>query len=707
MSIQYSNLIKSSDKDNCLSEVEHKITDSAPSITKLRSPISNLKSQICRFISPISTRVAILMVALIFSTTSCKKFVEEELVATLTQEYYESDQGLEDLVKSAYSPLRWKFNGEQSYALYNFGDDEFILGDQFNFIYYNTYDPVLGANEGLLNGLWINNYDGINRCNIGIEKIPSFTDGSSKLLGNAALRTQRVAELRFLRAYYYFELVQQFGGLPIVTLSSNTVVTDFPRSTVAEVYNLIFSDLQYAKNNLAPNPQTGRATQASAQHFIAKAYLTRGSAVADQRGQKPTDLDSAAFYAEAVIKGGKHILESDYMNLFNGIYPAGYPNVSTPPVGQNGSAPSGDYSKTQASNNSKEVILAAQFINNLTVNGRFGNTVHLYFIMQYDLGIPGLARNADNFNGRPFRRLGPSDYTINLYDRKNDSRFYKSFRTAYYANTPAGIPMFTAANAPNPSLVGKPKYGVGDTAALFIVNDRTKPLLSSTIAKYRYGVYARYYQATPTGPIINGFTPSKFLTLIKHLDPVRVTPNFNEPSGVRNGILARLGETYLIAAEAYGRKGDYPKALTFVNTIRTRAAYREGEFKNPQTWMFDGGVKGDVSSTAMPLQATDALFTTNAPTENYPASVVSTQERFIHFVLNERTRELCGELYRWQDLVRTETLFNRVKLFNKDATSIQTYSKLRPIPQQQIDLTTSGGQAMTGEQKKAYQNPGY
>jgi hypothetical protein len=76
-------------------------------------------------------------------------------------------------------------------------------------------------------------------------------------------------------------------------------------------------------------------------------------------------------------------------------------------------------------------------------------------------------------------------------------------------------------------------------------------------------------------------------------------------------------------------------------------------------------------------------------------------------MLNERTRELCGEFYRWEDLVRTETLYDRTKFFNKDATSIQPFHKLRPIPQTQIDLTTNNSQPLTAEQKRTYQNPGY
>ncbi len=663
------------------------------------------------YILPIAASLTLLTVA------SCKKFTEEKLVSTLTYDYYNTDQGLEDLVRSAYSPVKWKFENEQSYGLFNFGVDEFILGDQFNNSFLNTYDALLNSSTGYFNGLWTNNYNGINRCNLGIERIPQYDNPTSRVLGTEEQRNQRLGELYFLRGYYYLQMVQQFGGLPLVLESSSGVRTDFPKAAVADVYNVIIADLRNAADKLSPaEAQEGRATKGAAWHFLAKAYLTRGSAVSDQRGQKPTDMDSAAYYADLVINSNVYVLEQDYKNLFNGVYPKGHPRPSITPIGTDGQppynfngtsgVPAGNLADVQAANNSKEVIFAAQFSDNLNLAGS-GNRVHEYFLMQYDGGIPGLVRNADNFNGRPFRRLAPSDYTLDLFDRKNDSRFYKSFRSAYYCNTiPANRPLFTAANAPDPSLIGKPKVALGDTAALFIANTPATALTQAQINQFRYMIFARYY-LDGSGNLQEGFNNNKYLSLEKHMDAVRVTSNFNEERGVRNGILARLGETYLIAAEAYGRQGNYPKALEYINKIRERAAYRNGEPKDGHYWMFDGGAYNDLNSTYPDLLATQTLFTTNAASEQYPADVTSTEQRFIHFILNERTRELCGELYRWEDLVRTETLMSRTKLFNKDATGIQPHHKLRPIPQLQIDLTTIDGRPMNDNEKIAYQNQGY
>lgn len=636
--------------------------------------------------------------------TGCKKFIKEELVTTLTEDYYKTAQGLEDLVKSAYTPLKWTFEGEQSYAMNNFGLDEFRLGDQFNFAHYNLYNANLNSSDGFVNALWINNYAGIHRCNLGIKSIEAFSDPSAPVLNTEAKKRERISELKALRAFYYYKLLVQLGGVPILTEPTTELRTEFPRSSVADVYNQVISDLRSAGPGLGwSTPEKGRATRSMAYHFLAKAYLSRGSAVTEARGQKATDMDSCIVFADSVIKFSTNTLEADFGNLFS----ASYATHTPPRPGFDGVAPLGDKSKISANNNSNEIIFAAQFSDNIALAGT-NNTVHLYYNGQYDAGMPGMTR--DFFNGRPFRRLRPSDYTLDIFDKANDSRFFKSFQTVYYRNVTsnAGLPTFTAANAPSPDVIGRPRVGVGDTAALFILNTPANPLLSSEIAQMRYyAVYARYKKTSPTSAIVSDFTSNKYLTLTKFMDGVRLTNTNNEARGIRNGTFARLGETYLIIAEAYGRKGDYGTALTYINIIRNRAAYKNLEARSPQTYQYLGG-SASLPATANNLMATTELFTTNAASEQYPANVTSTPNRFVHFMLNERTRELCGELYRWEDLARTETFFNRTKLFNPDIEpSFAEHHKLRPIPLLQIVAQTINGSPMTPDQQRAYQNPGY
>lgn len=638
--------------------------------------------------------------------SSCKKFIKEELVTTLTEDYYKTDVGLEDLVKSAYAPLQWKFTGEQSYCMYNFGTDEFREGDQFNNVRYNDYDANLNSNDAFVNGLWTNNYAGIRRCNQGIEMITNFNDPASKVLGTQAQKDLRIAELKALRGLYYFQMVQQFGGVPLVTSVPTEPQYEFPRATVAAVYDQIMSDLKSAGPYLPwryTGADRGRATRAMAYHFLAKAYLTRGSAVTDARGQKPTDMDSVIVFADSVILSSGHALEADFGNLFS----AAYPDGRIPAPGENGAAPTGSKARIDANNASNEIIFAAQFSSNLNLAGT-NNQTHLFYPSAYDAGIPGMTR--DFYNGRPFRRLRPTDYTIDVYDKINDSRFFKTFQTAFYRNVASNtnLPTFTASNAPSPGLVGKPRVGVGDTAALYIVNPMNMPLLTSTIANMRYyAVFARYKQDGAGAPVTTDYSGNKYLTMWKLADPIRLTTTNNEARGIRNGTFARLADTYLARAEAYGRKGDYGKALEDVNVLRRRAAYKSGEQRSPQIWQYIGG-PSTLDNTESNNLATETLFTTNASSELYPANVASTQDRFIHFILNERTRELCGEFYRWEDLVRTETFYDRTKLYNADiSASFAQFHKLRPIPYLQMIAQQVNGKPMSPTDMAAYQNPGY
>jgi len=645
---------------------------------------------------------------LLFSITACKKFIKEELVTTLTEDYYKTDAGLEDLVKSAYFPLQWKFTGEQSYCMYNFGTDEFREGDQFNNVRYNDYDANLNSNDAFVNGLWINNYSGIRRCNQGIELIAAFNDGASKTLGTQAQKDLRIAELKALRGLYYFQMVQQFGAIPLITSVPVEAEYEFPRSSVASVYSQIISDFRTA-GPLLPwryaGVDRGRATRAMAYHFLAKAYLTRGSAVSDARGQKATDMDSVIVFADSVITLSGHALEADYGNLFS----AAYPDGRIPALGENGSQPTSNKAKIDANNASNEIVFAAQFSSNLSLaNSLPNNQTHLFYPSAYDAGILGMTR--DFFNGRPFRRLRPTDYTIDVFDKINDSRFFKTFQTVHYRNVAsnASLPVFTASNAPFPSLVGKPRVGVGDTAAIYIVNPINMPLLTADISAMRfYSVFARYKQTTAGGTITTDFSNNKYLTMLKFSDPVRLTTTNNEAKGIRNGTFARLADTYLAIAEAYGRKGDYSKALTYVNALRNRAAYKANETRSPQIWQYLGGANA-LGNTAGANLATETLFTTDAPGEHYPASAGSVSSRFIHFILNERTRELCGEFYRWEDLVRTETFFERTKQFNLDISpSFAPFHKLRPIPYLQMIAQSVNGKPMSAADIAAYQNTGY
>lgn len=157
-----------------------------------------------------------------------------------------------------------------------------------------THTPV---NDNLKN-LWDWMFAGVQRANYILE-FKDKIDFEGK--------NQIIAEARFLRAYYHFELVKWFGGIPMNGDKRFTPGDEarVPRSSVNEVYASIESDLIFASNNLSPNAsQVGRATKGAALSLLGKAYLYQNK------------FPQAAATLEQVITSSKYSLVSDYASIF-------------------------------------------------------------------------------------------------------------------------------------------------------------------------------------------------------------------------------------------------------------------------------------------------------------------------------------------------------------------------------------------------------
>ena len=227
-----------------------------------------------------------------------------------------------------------------------------------------------------------------------------------------------------------------------------------------------------------------------------------------------------------------------------------------------------------------------------------------------------------------------------------------------------------------------------------------------------------------------------FPSLSKHLDGSR--NSLNDVVGHRDFILARSAETYLMAAEikirlAKAGQGSYADALPYINAVRTRAEYVNGEDRAAYN---DGGNTLQ-SKSLQPAGVANSFYPGNSYYEsnNIPVTtaasadltitdvgslpaqdeyVISTlglsdpYDRMLCLVLDERSRELMGEYLRWEDLSRTKTLVARAKAFNPEAApNVKDNNTLRPIPQSFLDGIQANGAALTAAEKQAMQNPGY
>lgn len=129
---------------------------------------------------------------------------------------------------------------------------------------------------------WRSDFNGIFDANTVIEQLTK----NGSYAGSGALVTRLTAEARFLRAFFYFDLIKYYGKVPIIDHPSSAAeVNTIARSSVADVYKFIIDDLQFAVANLPTNfsgsfpnytlADVGRATKYAAEAILARVYMTR------------------------------------------------------------------------------------------------------------------------------------------------------------------------------------------------------------------------------------------------------------------------------------------------------------------------------------------------------------------------------------------------------------------------------------------------
>lgn len=642
----------------------------------------------------------LIVVASITGLTSCSKFLDEELLTQRNTDHFNTPEGLADLENGIYYNLRFHFASETGFATTNYGTDEFRTGGDASNGMWDNYDgnftslvtPV-NVNTVMANTLWDNMYVGINTANLLLEN-------SERYVSDQATKDRFQGVAYFIRAFNYQKLVRQYGGVPLKLTPSTTVEREFFRVSVQDVMEQVISDFT-AAYNLLPSTSTepGRLSKDAAAHFLAKAYLFRASEINDSwnSATKTEDLTKALQLADEVISHRQ--LATNFADLWN-------------------------YTGPDAPNETlNEIILSAQFTFDHSTRGRFGNQMHLFYLSQY-LNLPHMTR--DIAGGREYQRLRTNYYAYQVYDRVNDSRFWKSFKTKYAVNNPASGSI----------------YEQGDLSIMYIINSSndgrfTDATSLQSVTDYKTGKVVPTVFATYVGG--NAYLDAdvfqnRFPPLNKFIDGSRET--LSETIGHRDGILARLADTYLTAAEICIRQGEYGKALTYINEVRKRATYKANENRRAYT---DGGAaysptgnpagyasmgernsfyneNSYYESNNIPVTtaATDLSITSFASLPPEDEAIIQTlgyaseYDRALCFLLNERSRELMGEFYRWEDLSRTKTLVSRAKAFNRRAApNVQDRHMLRPIPQSHLDAVQKEGRALTAEEKQAEQNPGY
>lgn len=246
---------------------------------------------------------------IIIALSSCAKVLDVDPTQSISPEEALKDKtGVERAINGSYSTLQYV----GSYGRYQVIVSD-LAADNLDWIATSVDYSEFAANDinagnSIIDGIWTANYDGINRVNNVLHKLPGIPDAT------AAEKAVFEGEALFLRALFHFNLANFFGGVPIKTTPTLDLSNiDQARNTADEVYLQVIDDLKIAVEQLPESVEAGRASSFSAAALLARVYLTRFQISGIQEM-----ADKAIEMADKVINEGGFTLAPNYADLFNG-----------------------------------------------------------------------------------------------------------------------------------------------------------------------------------------------------------------------------------------------------------------------------------------------------------------------------------------------------------------------------------------------------
>ena len=551
--------------------------------------------------------------------TSCSDFLDASNKSNVTaKQSFATKEGLNNLVNDAYQHLQNVYAAPLFTSCFSAGTDMYADARNKMNEALNTYETLTPENTDIKN-LYTYLYSGIRAAN-SVSYYAQTAQVDEKTKG------QLVGEARVLAAYEYYLLVNNFGGVPIMKDFLTTADTGYPKSSAADVYAYIISELEdvISKNVLQASTATkggGRISQETAKAILAKTYL---SAAWDLNKQEY--FSKAAALADEVIAGRK--LTTPFAKLWK-------------------ADGSGD--------DNEEFLWDVEYDLATANNTTSGGTEWSGYYCNY------LGGNEDNIKATTSSYV-PTLYALHCF-KKGDQRYDATFMKE--------LPDINKGNAANTgywtwykngeSLVGKPvtRYYSAwyETDADFEAWKAIDPanrantyrIPMDSQSKEAQNMDGRDMEYYDNQQLVYGSSPCKKFDDSK-------TAKTEKNTCYRDIHIITLPEMYLVAAEAYLKAGDNPKALARLNEVHQRAG----------------------------LSALTGTIT-------------------IDDILDENACENFGNEARWMDLRRTQTLVTRCTKYNHEMgdKAAQYIGKklLRPIPQAAIDAND--------KLTLADQNPGY
>jgi len=637
------------------------------------------------------TYIITALVTVATMTVSCSKVLDEQPRTFFEPGFFQTEAGVEGGLTALYASLRYFYGQAYYYNINTTGTDEATYGQSAD---GNFKDADLSGIGSLTSSssrsdvLWNTVFPYINTANGIIENAEAV-----------GLSSALIAEAKFFRAWYYFQLVQTFGGVPLDLGSGELAFNSSPvrvstRNTVPEVYNAIFGDLTTAVAELPDNPRVvGGVTKTVARLVLAKAYLTfgwwlenpKGIATYPQADRKDIAGHDAKWYYEQSLS----VCETAIAN------PGPYGLMTT----------FRDVNLAQNDRN-KEILLWADHTekseqyNGASLGYSGGGAPDNFsgWMMNWNHGTVNIGgvgciqREACQEIGRPWTRMAPTHEAIKVFtsqDITKDSRYEGTFTTAYYGNwQKAGINVESVTGANG---IAIPQGGRVITFVPEVIEGISYPDKQDNTNGANIGAGTVSGRADYVFDL-NGFSRIAYPGLWK-LGCYRTDYDLATQLGSPNAASTRpynvlkFSDFYLTAAEAAFKLGNNSKARSNILVLRKRAGV--WTYKNSERSDYDADFSADLEAST-------------------PATIT------LDYILDERMREFYAEGFRWFDLVRTQTWKERASTYTISGSSwgshqpqtytrtIEDYMYLRPIPVGQLN-----GMEMTDAEKEAYQNPGY
>ncbi len=301
---------------------------------------------------------------ILFLSSCAKDFLETEPLTSKTDgNYYKTPQEAQDALTGCYDalqliysdgvafPLASEVMGDECFGGTGYGDsDDYAMLDEFDV-------SVNSGSQNIYEKNWANYYKGIFRVNSLLTHLDGVEWGNQ-----TALRGTIESEARFLRAYFYFDMVRLWERVPLLTAPTSDNV---PQASADETYALIASDLLFAIKNgrtetysQIATTEYGHANKWAAESLLARVFLFYTGYYGKSDLVGLVSKDEALAYLEDVIANSGHDLVSNYADL--------WPAASTYEAAQNGLPIT---STTYAGETNKEVVFSIKYTYTSDYNG--------------------------------------------------------------------------------------------------------------------------------------------------------------------------------------------------------------------------------------------------------------------------------------------------------------------------------------------------